>query len=323
MASMTVVPFEPDRSGAVLVVGAGGGCDVVCGLPVALELEERGYDVHLANYSFTDLSALDGIGRPAVSSAGPLVEVSADSSSTGDYFPEGALARWYRERRGTERSVWCFGSQGVQPLLAAYDYLCERLGVATVVCVDGGVDGIFRGDEHDLGTPSMDSISVMATSLCRAPHRLYCCTAFGTEGAEGTVSHGQALQRMAELARRRAGRGVGQVLGHDAVGRAFVDGAEYVFAAMPAVQRSIVVSTMLAAMDGRFGRVAVTAKTVERPPWISPLQTLFWYFDAFAVAKMKLFYDEALSSVTVADVVEAVERVRQRYGVEKYLSIPI
>ncbi len=44
--------------------------------------------------------------------------------------------------------------------------------------VDGGVDGIFRGDEYDLGTPSMDSISIISSSLTITYNHKYPTTAY-------------------------------------------------------------------------------------------------------------------------------------------------
>ena len=317
---MSLLPSVISIKGPVLIAGAGGGFDFFCGLPIVLELEEAGHEVFLANYSFTDLFAVE----QAHKMADNFFQVDADSFlSEGDYFPEKLLCRWYREVRNKDVAIYCFGRQGVAPLLEHYNWIIEKHQIDTVICIDGGVDGIFRGDEHDLGTPSMDSISVITTSLCNARQKIYCCTAFGSEGAEGKVSHAQALARMADLTRVGASLGVGQVLPQTEIGRTFIDAAESVFSWLPSIKRSIIVSTILASMNGRFGRTSVTAKTRERKPWISPLQSLYWYFDANAVAKMKLFYNEVIASTTVAEVVEAIEKLREEQGTKSYEEIPI
>ena len=169
----------------------------------------------------------------------------------------------------------------------------------------------------------MDSVSVIATHLSGAPQRIYATTAFGVEGAEGTVSHGQALQRMAELLAADAGLGVGQVLKHTEIGAAFLDAVSFIFGRMDPLQRSVIVSAMVAAMKGAFGRTSVHPKTQERPPWLSPLTSLFWYFDADAVAKQKLFYDAALDAPTLWDVSTAINEARERTGVKPFEPIPI
>ena len=306
--------------GDVLLAGAGGGFDFLCGLPIVLELERRGHDVHIANYSFTRLSLVRG----GAWHGEHLLQITADSQlQQGDYFPEQLLARWYRECKSIEKPVWCLAQKGVVPTTASYDYLIERLGIQTVICIDGGVDGLFRGDEFDLATPSMDSISVMAASLCRARRRIYACTAFGTEGAEGKVSHAQALARMADLIRAGAMLGVGTTIRQSEVGREFLDAVQTIFRWTPPLRRSIVVGTLQAAAEGAFGPTVVNEKTRDRPPWVSPLTSLVWYFEAEAVARLKLFYDRCLGSTTVQDVADAVESARGRTAIQPYEPIPI
>jgi len=313
------VPLELPPGG-VLVAGAGGGFDFLCGLPIVLELERRGHEVQIANYSFTCLPQVRG----GTWHGENLLQVTADAQlQQGDYFPEQLLARWYRERKAIEKPVWCLAQTGVVPTTGSYNYLIDRLGIQTVICIDGGVDGIFRGDEWDLATPSMDSISVMATSLCRASQRIYACTAFGTEGAEGKVSHAQALARMADLVRADAMLGVGTTIRKSQVGREFLDAVETIFGWVPPLRRSIVVGTLQAAAQGAFGPTVVHEKTRQRPPWVSPLTSLIWYFEADAVARMKLFYESSLGSTTVEEVVNAVEQARGRAGIKPYESIPI
>src|SRR4029079_6376579 len=98
---MRVLPFDLPQGG-VLVAGAGGGFDFLCGLAIALELELRGYHVHIANYSFTRLNH----GRGGRWHGEHLLEITADASlEAGDYFPEQLLARWYRERKGVENTT--------------------------------------------------------------------------------------------------------------------------------------------------------------------------------------------------------------------------
>lgn len=41
----------------ILIAGAGGGFDVFAGLPIYFTLREQGKTVHLANFSFADLSS--------------------------------------------------------------------------------------------------------------------------------------------------------------------------------------------------------------------------------------------------------------------------
>ncbi|MFE3796057.1 hypothetical protein KHQ06_31225 [Nocardia tengchongensis] len=73
----------------VLIAGAGGGFDVLSGLPIALSLLERGQQVILANLTFTAVT------RTAAVEVGPGVfEARADSGGAQRYFPEQHLAEW-------------------------------------------------------------------------------------------------------------------------------------------------------------------------------------------------------------------------------------
>ncbi|MEW6676713.1 MAG: DUF1152 domain-containing protein [Pseudomonadota bacterium] len=316
---MSLVPFQLPEGCSVLVAGAGGGYDFVCGLPIALELESRGHPVHLANYSFTELSAVSN----ARWHSEHLLEVGADASSAKDYFPEQLLADWYRKSKKQERPVWCFGMHGVVPTRDSYRYLVQRLGIHAVVCVDGGIDGIFRGDETDLGTPSMDTVSVMAAHLSGAPVRVYATTAFGVEGAEGTVSHAQALHRMAELMHQNAALGAGLLHPGESAGAQFLDAVKFMTRRLPDGRQSTMVGSLAAAAQGAYGPTVVNHKTGQRPPWLSPLTSLFWYFQADAVARLKLCYEDILETRTVVEVGKAFEAVRSTQGIRPYESIPI
>ena len=211
----------------------------------------------------------------------------------------------------------------MKPTLESYNYLIEKHAIDVVICIDGGVDGIFRGDEFDLGTPSMDSISVIATSLSNAKSRIYACTAFGTEGAEGQVSHAQALNRMSELIQQNAFLGVGTIRKNTKSGADFMGAVESIFQNLSPVRRSIIISTITASMKGAYGRTVVHDKTHYNPPWISPLTSLIWFFAADDVAKMKLFYDEAKTSMTVSEVAASIEKVRSHNPIQPFEPIPI
>ena len=107
------------------------------------------------------------------------------------------------------------------------------------------------------------------------------------------------------------------------IGRAFSSAVDYIFNQMPAQGRSTIVASLAASMTGAYGHTSVNVKTDSRRPWLSPLTTLFWYFQADNVARMKLFYTEALSSTTVHQVNAAIQETRGRTSVQPYQSIPI
>jgi len=189
----------------VLVAGAGGGYDVVCGVPLIVALAERGIKVHVASLSSTPINDIDGgiVHRPE------LVEVTP-TSTRPSYFPEGWLSRWLTDRLGRDVSVYCFGATGVGPLYASYQYLIERLAIDCVIAVDGGVDSLLRGDEYSLGSPLEDALTLAALSLVDGPDRILAAVGFGAERLD-RISHAQVLARIADLQRAGAwlgGRGI-------------------------------------------------------------------------------------------------------------------
>ena len=317
---MDLFPLTLSPNSNILVIGAGGGFDFVCGLPVALELESQGHTVYIGNYSFT---SLENVGN-AEWCTDHLLKVTADSNlPMGEYFPEVHLSRWYLNTKGIEKPIWCLAREGVLPTLESYNFLVDTLSIDTVICVDGGVDGIFRGDEYELGTPSMDSVSVIAAHLCHAPTRIYACTAFGIDGAESSLSHAQVLNRIADLVRANAMLGVSTLLKDTPVGAEFQNAVDFIHRQMQSHQKSTIVSSIMASMNGVYGNASVNAKTQERQLWISPLTALYWYFRADDVAKMKLFYSKILQTQTVVEVSQAIEEIRNEYGVQPHELIPV
>lgn len=313
------LPFSLPPRSRVLVAGAGGGFDVVCGLPVALSLRDAGCDVHLANYSFAQLSEVQGADRPLPQLYGITGTCGAPPN---DYLPERGLARWWKSRFGEDRPVWSLDRVGVRPAREAYRYLRERLGLDAVVLVDGGVDGLFLGNEYDTGTPSMDAVSILAAASldCRG---VYVSTAFGTEGVGKTVRHADALRRIAELVRRRAFLGACAATTEDRASMLFSEAVDTIQRNLEPTSHSITAGSITAAMRGSFGDSVVTVRSREQPVWVSPLTLLYWFFDLEAVARAKPYADEVQDTDSVADVHAAIERYRDRVGAWPRADIPI
>lgn len=317
---MSIIPFEINQ-GNILVIGAGGGFDLLCGLNIILELESKDYNVILGNYSFTNLANIKG-GKWHNDA---LIEIDSNCTIDGsDYFPERELSDWYSVVKGIDKSVFCLDRKGVQPTLKSYNQLVKMFEIETIICVDGGVDGIFTGLETDMGTPSMDSISIFAAALSNAKNKIYALTAFGTEGAEGNVSHGQALHRMADLIKQNAFLGTSAMTKTQQSTREFISAMEHIFENINPIKRSIVLSTIIASLNGVFGKESVHPKTDSNPPWISPLTSLIWYFDAVAVADSKLFKNtNTLNSLSVLQVSHEIEKIRSQNDIEPFEEIPI
>ncbi len=300
----------------VLVAGMGGGYDVVCGLPLFLALERLGCSAHLASFSSTPLNDIEN----AVRHTETLWEITAQSARPS-YFPEGWLARWLAGR-GQDASVWCFGASGVGPYHQSYTYLAAHLALDTVILIDGGVDSLLRGDEFSLASPLEDALSLAVVSRLEVPQKLLAATAFSAERLDN-ISHAQVLARIADLTRAGAFHGVSALLPQSADGQAFAEAGEYILAHQAGMHQSVVLASLLSALRGEFGDQVVTPYTQNTPPWISPLMTLFWFFDLGEVARQNLYLPRLQATQTFPEAAERLGefmKTRPRRGWE---SIPI
>lgn len=269
----------------ILIAGAGGGFDIYAGLPLALSLRHQGKEAHLANLSFTELTAL-----PLDDwAAEDLAAVTPDSVLPGDYFPERTLARWL-ELHGYPSTVYAFPRTGVRPLRAAYRALIDLLEIDAIVLVDGGTDILMRGDEAGLGTPEEDMASVAALApLEDVPVRLVVSVGFGVDAYHG-VNHVQVLENIAALERD------GGYLGAFSIPRSTREGALYLDAVAHAQHHtpghpSIVNGSVAAAVRGEFGDVRFTERTRGSELFVNPLMSLCFAFELPALAARCLYLD--------------------------------
>lgn len=182
---------------SVLLLGAGGGYDILGAVPLFAALRALGKIVHLGGISFTSLEALPDCQSDEKHAC--LFAVRGPSAVSDRYCPEPWLARWL-EKSGHDQPIWAFAKVGVRPLRAALADLVERLGADAVVLVDGGVDILLRGDETSIGTPAEDLTSLCAVSGLDVPTRLIMCLGFGAEpqDEDARVSSGRIRPNVAE-----------------------------------------------------------------------------------------------------------------------------
>ena len=321
MADCTDTILALPKGSKVLVAGAGGGWDIVAGLPVAIALRQAGHDVHLANYCVGMVDDAQGAERPLEQLY--RIDETCQDPKDNRSFPEGSLSRWWQQAFNESRPVWCFARKGGRPVAEAYQYLAEHLQLDAVCLVDGGVDGLFIGDEHDCSTPSMDAISIVAANTLTSCKRFFTITAFGTEGAAYSVRHADVLYRISEQIYKGGMLGVSATLSSTHVGKQFLKAVETINEDFPNLWHSIIVSSIVSAMKGHFGERNLTPRTDWAPVWVSPLTLLCWYFDLKSVAEAKPNRDEVLQTETVAEVVEIFEETRKRLGKRARTDIPI
>ena len=297
----------------VLIVGAGGGFDVFTGLPLFFALREAGISVHLANLSFSFRHG-EISGRELSRN---VVVVTARSRGDEYYFPEGYLAQWL-SRKHVDQPIYCIRPTAVKELIESYEILHEHLQFDMMVLVDGGVDSLMRGDESRIGTPLEDMISLSAARHIDVKKQLL-CLGFG---AETDLCHLYALETVSQLIKAKAFLG-GIMLSEDmAEVKMFKEASEYVFLEMRGYE-SVICSSIISALEGRFGDHHRTRRTVGSELWINPLMLLYLAFDVQKVTDNILYFDELAGCQTIEQVRRVIREFRERTAVRPVPPFPL
>ena len=298
---------------SILIAGAGGGYDVFSGLPIFFELEKRGYDVHLANFSFSDVAGL----YEGEQLSDTLVGVSVDVENTDDYFPEYYLSEWFFNERNEFVTIWCFHKTGVRPLAKNYKCLIEHLGIDCIILVDGGVDSLMHGDEPKAGTLFEDTLSIAAVNEMRhVPHKFLVCLGLGVEYE---VGYAHVFENIAKLAKAKAFLGTCSLLKQMSVYQDYKSAVLNTFDRQPKYP-SVICSSVISAVHGEYGDFHLIKRTENNELRISPLMSIYWFFDLQAVAKNNLLVPHLTFTHTVEDAWHKMLRVREAFS-ERPLSV--
>lgn len=293
----------------ILIAGAGGGFDIFAGLPIYFTLRDMGKTVHLANLTFTPFDVSTLIDEPVVLIDELLVGTPGKIKHRFPYYPEGYLAEWLREVDNHETTVWMFAKTGVQPLLTAYRKLIDHLGgIDALILVDGGVDSIMRGDEAGAGTILEDSITLVAVEALEVKVKILACIGFGCE-VEEMVCHYSALENMAALAGRGAFYGSCALTAQMNAFHLYERACRYVWD-QPSHATSHISTRIIPAVHGLFGSHELYPTSQSVPILLSPLMSLYWCFDATAVARRNLLADSIRSTETIDDALNVIMRSR-------------
>jgi hypothetical protein len=294
---------ELDQAKNILIVGAGGGFDVFCGLPLYFWLKKAGKTVHLANLSFTELGFCDGE-RPVPS----MVLVTANTGGSQNYFPEVHLANWLNGRFG-ETPIYAIERSGAQPVLDAYKWLTQTLHIDTLILIDGGTDSVMRGDESGLGTPQEDMASLFAANTLTGVERKFLvCLGFGIDTFHG-VCHAHFLENTAALIADGGYLGAWSLMREMEEFQLYREAFEFVSARMPR-KESIVNTSIISAVSGWFGNEHASRRTEGSELFVNPLMTLFWAFRLEHVARRNLYLDRIAKTTSYGELSLAIETFR-------------
>jgi hypothetical protein len=304
------------NSRSILITGIGGGFDLFCGLPLYFYLQNRGYQVHLANYSFSDIQSFTG----GIRLSDTLVGVTAEYQRLVVYFPELYLAQWFQTVRQQACTIWAFHKTGVQSLRANYQQLIEHLKIDTILLIDGGIDSLARGTEAEPGTFVEDTVSMAALAdLPTSLTQILACIGFG---AEREITHTHILENMADLTRR------GAFFGACALSKSMIEYQAYEDAVQTVHQQpfqdpSVINASIISAVRGEYGNYHLTEKTQGSRLWISPLMSLYWFFDFRTVAAQNLVIPAVRDTISFQDAIRASLAARRTFTIRRSSSIPL
>lgn len=317
MFSLPIVAKLKDSSN-ILIAGAGGGFDVFSGLPLYFALKQQNKSVYLANWTFSQI--LSGIGSPT-RLAEHLVKVDADSKGEY-YFPERYLCEWFRSK-GENLSVYCFEPCGTQQLKRSYEFLSQALAIDTIILVDGGTDSLLRGDEADLGTPEEDMTSIAAVAQLEVKTKILACLGFGIDAHHG-VCHAHVLGTIADQTKKGGFLGALSLIKSMPEVKQFSNAMRFVFNRMRDDDPSIVISSILSALDGEFGNYHATDRTAGSELFINPLMALYWFFELNTIASSIVYMDELKAANDAIEAVRAIKSYSRKNGtLRAWQTIPL
>lgn len=301
---------------SVLIAGMGGGYDVFCGLPLFFDLRRRGFHVHLANYSFSDIQHC----RHGTRLSPTLVGVTAEEEDIFPYFPEYYLSQWFATTRQERVPIWSLHKTGARPLTADYQCLAQHLQVDAVLLVDGGVDSLARGDEAQSGTLVEDALSMAAVRhIAGLKTSLLVCAGLG---AEQDLTHAHIFENIAALTRD------GAFLGACSLTR-LMHACEPYEQALAYVQSqrfhdpSVINSSIVSALRGEYGDYHLTEKTRGSRLWISPLMPIYWCFDLEGVARRNAVLGELEGTETFKQAALRVAQHTSQLPRRRAMQVPL
>ena len=299
----------------LLIAGMGGGFDVFCGLPIYFELKKYGINAHLANFSFSDIENVDFGTRLTKT----LVGITPKPERIFPYFPEFHLVNWFKEKRNTELTIWCFHKTGAAPLTENYRILCQHLEIDGILLVDGGVDSLVRGDEAEMGTAIEDLTSLYAVNQLPIGKRFLACIGFG---AEQNLTHAHILENVAGLTKAGGFLGSCSLTPQMESYQSYDDAVTYV-QSREFQDPSVINSSIVSAARGHYGDYHLTAKTRNSRLWISPLMPVYWFFDFDCVVKQNILLPEIAGTLLFRDALYKVIAKAEGLPRRKEAKIPL
>jgi hypothetical protein len=189
------------RAERALVIGMGGGGDVVGSLAVVRACEALGTPARLGGVAWERFPidpypgprALAEIRGGRVIGGAAVMADGATTTPEGARFAESGMA----EHTGEEVALIDVAG-GVVSAAAGIEAAATEVGADLVILADVGGDVLARGDEPGLASPLCDA--VMLAAAARLPAGVSALLAVAGAGCDGELTPTEVMARLAELA---------------------------------------------------------------------------------------------------------------------------
>ena len=148
------------------------------------------------------------------------------------------------------------------------------------------------------------------------------CLGFGVDHYHG-VSNALTFEAIADLTRSKGFLGMFSLLADMPEVKKYREATEFVFECMPQGV-SIVSSSILSSLEGRYGDYHAVLRTEGSELWINPLMSVYWSFHLDAIADRILYLESMKKTQSYADINQAIATFRQtrKGSVRQRHSIP-
>lgn len=249
-----------------LVIGIGGGGDIIGCIPTAKFLNFLGVETILGGLSWERKVVDPKVGPRRIDemvSVKPISKIAALANARtrttyGTTFAESIVAEYY-----DSETVIVDINGGVKKTLRGLNEAIKKLGIDTVVGIDVGGDSLARGDEKGIRSPLADSIMlcVLRSLKVRTVHGMI------GYGCDGELTLDELHRNVAEIAAK------GGLLGAKGMG------SEEAREVQELVGRTYTEASRMVAEAAKGGWGERTIRAGSRKLFLTPLATVTFYFE--------------------------------------------
>jgi len=287
------IPDCFSKARRILFAGVGGGFDIFTAIPLWVQLEDK--EFVFSNYN----GYVRKLTKPP------------------DSYPEKRLYD-ILQKNEYEIPFYVLPKVGVKSYEAMYAEIVKENDIDTIIAVDGGVDSLMRGNEEGAGTILEDFANLIAIDKIPVDKFLV-CSGFGSE-LEEDVCHHHVLENIALLCENGGFLGSCSLLKGTKEFEIYKEMCEWVWSEG---RKSHIQTKVISAVEGVFGNnnlyegvEANILGNTEAKNYITPLTSMYWFFDLHKVMLQNVLYDALSKTATATDLLmvyrQSIDTVKKR-----------